>query len=170
MKKKILIVLLAMISLGVTNVSAMTKEELQDKVTATYIINGVEFRLSASEIAQVERYLNQNEVSESDADYISTKIDEVVDLLETSDSKSIQDLTKEEKNQIVRIINDISEKTSIKLTISNGKVVVYNQDGTMFTTITSLVKQTGANYLYLILSLVSIISFTIARKLNKENE
>lgn len=170
MKKKILIILLAIFSLGVTNVSAMSKEELQDKITATYIINGAEFRLSASDIAQVERYLNQNEVSESDADYISAKIDEVVDLLEKGSAKSISDLTKEEKDQIIRILNDISEQTAIKLTISNGNIVVYNQDGTMFTTLTNLVKQTGASNLYLALSLASIISFLAVRKLNKENE
>ena len=41
------------------NVNAMTESELKDKITKTYIIDGQEVKITASQITELERYLNK---------------------------------------------------------------------------------------------------------------
>ena len=80
--KNILCLVLFVCLFSVVNVNAMSKEELKNKITKTYTINGVGFKLSAAKIAQAENYLDNNDITESDMDYISNKIDEAVSMIE----------------------------------------------------------------------------------------
>lgn len=171
MKKKILVIVLAIISVSMLNVSAMTKEELKNKLAQTYTINGVDFQARPDDIVQLERYLAQNDLSESDMDYIAAKFDEVVALLESGNATSYETITVREKNKIIEIINDVTNKTSVKATVSKNTVIIYNADGTEFTRITFLVKQTGQNAIIFSVSLGITLAgmFLIARKIKKTN-
>ena len=155
--------------MGVTNVSAMTKEELKTKLTKEYTINGATFKASASNIAQIERYLEQNDVSEADADKIAAKVDEAVRIIEAGNATKLEALTKTEKDKLIALISDVSNTTSVKATVNKGVITVYNMDGTEFTKITDMIKQTGANYtIVAIASVISILGFlVIANKMKK---
>ena len=164
--KKILYVLVAVFSLGILNVNAITKEELQDKITKSYTINGEIWQVEEKDYVLIERYFNQNEISENDLEYISKKIDEVVLYLEQGNAKNPSEVTEEEIDYLIQVVNDVSSKTAIKATIENGRIVIYNPDGTKFAELTDLVKETGRNDFYLILSSVMFVSgvLVLARK------
>ena len=93
MKKGFLVALVITLMMSITNVSAMTKDELKTKLTKEYTINGATFKASASDIAQIERYLEQNNISEADADKISAKVDEAVSIIEAGNATKLEELT-----------------------------------------------------------------------------
>jgi len=171
MKKIILTIVAVLCAFSYTNVSAMTKDELKNKLTGEYTINGVTWKVEADRVAEIERYLTQNEVSESDADYIASKVDEAVRLIESGNATSYSQLSIREKDQLVALVNDVSNATSVKATVSKGILTVYNNDGTVFTKVTSIIKETGNTpYVLMLAGAVSVIGIlTIARKAKKVN-
>jgi len=144
--KKLFLMVIGVVALVSTNVSAMSESELKAKLTKEYIINGETFKLDNSYVTQLERYLKENEISESDANYIASKIDEAVKVVESGKATTIKELTKSEKDKLKALAADISEKTDVKVTIAKGAVVtVYNTDGTVFTKVSDPIKYTNDN-------------------------
>jgi len=149
-------------------VQAMTKEELKEKISKPYVINGVTFQARADDIVQLERYLNQNRLSSEDMDYAAAKFDEVVRLLEAGNAKSYSEITVSEKAQILEIVNDVASRTHIKMTVSKNMLIVYNPDGSEFTRVTFLVKQTGSSHFIFLLSCAIVLfgGIVLFRKMN----
>lgn len=144
--KKLFLMVIGVVALVSTNVSAMSESELQAKLTKEYTINGATFKLEDSYVAQLERYLKENEISESDADYIASKIDEAVKIVEAGKATTIKELTKSEKDKLKALAADVSDKTEVKVTVEKGAVVtVYNTDGTVFTKVSDPIKYTNDN-------------------------
>ena len=154
----------------------MTENELKAKLTQIYTINGQTIQASASQKVEIERYLNKYEISSEDADYIASKIDEAVQIAKDAKAPSFTDLTTTERNKIIALVSDVSEKTSVKVTLANdGKLTIYEEDGkTPFTEIKDKdngIKQTGDNKMIIVIaSVVSVLgTFYIARKVSKTN-
>ena len=55
--KKLFLMVIGVVALVSTNVSAMSESELQAKLTKEYTINGASFKLDSSYVTQLERYL-----------------------------------------------------------------------------------------------------------------
>lgn len=166
MKKSIFAVVVAVLLFGFSNVDAMSKSELQAKLTQTYVINGVEFKVNESQKAQIERYIATNDISEKDADFIAARAKDAVKVIEAAGVKSLDELDSASKSQLVSLINSVSEKTSVKVSVAdNGDVKVYNLDGTLFTTVTkNVVKQTNNNNIIVLSSLVSLLGIAFVAK------
>ena len=148
MKKFFVTFLVVNVLLGVLSVSAMSESKLLEKLTAKYDINGTTFQLSSSDKVLAERYLNQNEVSSKDADYIASKIDEAIALMKDSGVKDFTNFSKlpaSLKNKLKKLVQDVASNTSVKATVSKGTIVIYNQDGTVFAEVGGLVKNTGSS-------------------------
>ncbi len=171
MKKIIALFLIIITGASTVTVNAMTKEELKNKLFATYDLNGHELRASEDYKVQFERYLNQNELSESDMDYIAEKFDEAIKILQSENISSLEEITISQKSKLIPLINDVTNRTSVKATVAKNTVIIYNQDGTEFTRVTFLVKQTGHSNLYFICALGVVVLGTIiiARKMKKIN-
>ncbi len=166
MKKGLFIALVTFLVLGFNNVYAMSKNDLEEKLIKSYTINGTTFQASDSDITKIKRYIKQNDISESDADYISKKVDEAIDIIEESGVKSLNELTKKDREKLVSICNDVSEHTAIKVTASKKTITIYNMDGTIFDEFDSeVVKKTGTTNILLMTSVVSLIGVAfITRK------
>lgn len=144
--KKLFLMVIGVVALVSTNVSAMSESELQAKLTKEYTINGASFKLDSSYVTQLERYLKENEISESDADYIASKIDEAVKIVEAGKATTVKELTKSEKDKLKALAADVSDKTEVKVRVEKGAVVtVYNTDGTVFTKVSDPIKYTNDN-------------------------
>lgn len=173
MKKKISLALLLTAGLLVTtNVNAMTEKELQDKMTESYTVNGRTEKADSSIVTQIERYFNENEVSSEDCDYISNKIDEAVALIEKGSATEWRELTSKEKESLIGLVDDISEATSVKASLSKGGVLtIYNEDGTVFTKLSNLIKYTDNKEVGLfIVGAISLVGFLlITKKIVKAN-
>ena len=59
LKSLFLVGVLACLMLGVTNVNAMTKDELEAKLTKTYEINGVNVSADSSAKVEIEKKIEQ---------------------------------------------------------------------------------------------------------------
>ncbi len=173
MKKIIALVLLLAASFFLTgNVNAMTEAELKAKLTATYTINGRTEKVSDAVVTQIERYLSENVVSSVDCDYISTKLDEAIALVENGNAKQWSELSTSEIEGLVAIVDDVANKTSVKASLSKGgELTIYNEDGTVFTKITNPIKYTDNSIVgLLVVGTISLVGlFIITRKIAKAN-
>lgn len=178
MKNVIKIALVALISfvlIGTVQVKAMSESELLSKLSATYDINGYKFHMSESDKALAKRYLDENNVSAKDADYIAAKVDEAVKILRDSGAKDLSDFSKlssATKSKLKALVADIASNTSVKATVTKGAVVIYNADGSVFAEMNKLVKDTGSE-MYVIPALALLVvaagGVVITRKLRKTN-
>lgn len=172
--KKILMTLLVCILFLTVGVKAMSEKDLLGKLTGSYDIKGVTFQLSESDKALAKRYLDQNEVSSKDAEYIASKVDEAISLMRKAGVKDFSDfskLPKSLKNDLKKLVQDVASNTSVKATVTKGKVVIYNADGTVFAEMSKLVKNTGSDFqiIPLVALFVSIIGIVVVYKNVKAN-
>ena len=148
--------------LTTVSVNAMSKDELKDKLTKSYTINGVTYSLNNGNANMVKSYLEQNEVSESDCEHAA-----VTDLSKLSTST---------KNELKALVNNVGANTKVPVSINNGKLFVgyvdeptkafYNDKVNVKTD----VKYTDGNLVITIASVVAIIGIaTIAVKAKKQN-
>ena len=171
--KKILMTLLVF-TLFLTGAKAMSESDLLAKLTASYDINGFTFQLSGGDKALAKRYLDENELSSKDADYIAGKIDEAISLMRKSGAKDFSDFSKlpsSLKSSLKKLVQDVASNTSVKATVTKGKVVIYNADGTVFAEMSKLVKNTGSEFeiIPLVELFVSIIGIVVVYKNVKAN-
>ena len=158
----------------VVGVKAMSEGDLLSKLTASYNINGTTFQLSESDKVLAKRYLDQNEVSSKDCDYIAGKIDEAISLMRKSGAKDFSDFSKlpaSLKSDLKKLVQDVASNTSVKATVTKGKVVIYNNDGTVFAEMGKLVKNTGSEFqiIPLVALFVSIVGILVVYKNVKAN-
>lgn len=172
MKKSIFAVLVAVLLLGVTNVNAMTKAQLQAKIEKGYKINGVTYLPTADQKVQIDRYFAENTISDSDAAVISNNIDTVVAVLEEN---KVTDLSKdtlaklpaEAKTKITNAVDTISTTANVTIDLAeNGNFTVKDKKGILNLTVgDSLVKKTNNNNVIVVSSLVSLVGIAfVARK------
>ena len=169
--KKFRNLLLALVVLFMSiNVNAMTESELVAKIKKAYVIDGVEVKITASQVTELERYLNKYELSEADCDYISNKIDEAVAIAQSGKAKSFTELTSDEVAKMIAIVSDVSENTSVKATLTKGgKLTVFEEDGTTpFTVITDKdngIQNTDNNYFIIVIaSAISLLGIVVITK------
>ena len=173
MKKMLFAALFSVMCLvGMTNVSAMTEEELKSKLTATYTVNGVEWSISNGYKNQLEQYLANNDLSSSDCDYIADIADKALAIVEAGSATSVSELTRSEKDKLKELVKDVSNNTAVKATVTDkGTFILYNLDGSKFGTIDKTsVKQTGTQDIVIIAGAVSLLGIAIVlRKSMKVN-
>ena len=167
--KKLILFCLLFISI---NVKAMDKNELYDVLTKEYIINGEKFQVSDDIKVLVERYLNNNELMSSDMNYISNKVNSIIEIIDDSDVKDIKDLNKDDKNKIISIVKDVANKINIKVTISDDNISIYNKDGSLFVEMTELIKYTDdTNYIGYMSGVIVLLGIIyVVRKLRYEKK
>lgn len=172
MKKGILVVIATVLLFGSNQVNAMSKSDLEDKLTKAYTINGATFQVSDSDANRIKRYLKQNDISRQDADEIAEAVDDAIKVIEKSGVTSLDKLPKKYREELVEICNDVSEKTAIKVTAYKKTITVYNIDGTKFDEFDSdvidedentskIVKKTGTSNIVILTSVVSLLGATL---------
>lgn len=123
MKK--LMVFVCALFIGLVSVNAMSEKQLKTKLTQSYKVNGVTFKATDSQKTAIEQYLNQYDVSSSDADYIVSKLEEAFNVLKASGKTSFYKMSKTDKNKIIALVSDVATNTSVKVAIVKGNLVVY---------------------------------------------
>lgn len=172
MKKFALIAVLSIMLFGnMTSARAITKNELKTKMTSSYTINGSTFKLADDKSVLVERYLQQNNLSEAELNYISTKVDEVLAILRTSNATSIETLSWPTKEKLLALVTDVSNNTRVQATVLSGaRISIKNLDGTDFAIVgkNDIVKQTNDTSIIACASALSLLGIGLAiRKFRK---
>ena len=144
MKKLALATLVISLFFGMVSVNAMSEADLKAKLTQTITISGQKMTLPSETKVLVERYLNENEVSSKDCDYIANKVDEAIAIVQGEGQTDMNKLSRSSKDKLKTIVKEVSSNTSVKATVSKGVLIIYNADGTVFAEVSHLVKQTGS--------------------------
>ena len=146
--KKITYVLLAVLLMfSVVTVNAMSEDELYDVLTKKYTINGDKWGVREGLKTYIKRYLDEFDVSEAHADYIKGKVDEALAILRKEGTGDWDKLSAGAKDDLKKLVEDVSNNTSVKATITNGSLVIKNPNtGADFYTSEAddIVKYTGS--------------------------
>ena len=163
--KKLLIASFALFVavVGIRTTSAMTETELRAKINQTITLkDGSKYKLSADKMVLVDRYLKENEVSEKDADYIASKLEEAIAIAKKYTISELKKLPTSTKDDLKALVSDVAANTSVKATVKGESLIVYNDDDTKFAEVTvdDLVKQTGTetNTIAIIASVAFVIT------------
>ena len=144
MKKLSFILFAVLMVFGLTHVKAMTEDELYNALTQTIQINGADWSVDASTKTYIQRYLNQYDVSSSDADYINDRINTAISILQSEGTGDFKKLSSSAKTRLKNLVSEISANTSVKASVTNGSLVVYEPgSSTVFYEVSKIVKQTG---------------------------
>lgn len=160
MKKLFFASLVAVLFLGVTNVSAMTESELRKRFDETVTVGKTTFAVADGDKKAVDDYLAKYEVSEKDCSYISDKIDEAIKIVKSEGKENFKDYSANAKTKLKKLVTDIAANTSVKATVTNGSMVVLNNDGSTFYEVDHLVKQTGTQSDNI--AIIATISFVVS--------
>ncbi len=168
MKKTLTVVILfvMLVSLLATGVSAVSTDEMIEKVYNMAVPYGA----TSADKVKMERFFADNPITDEQADQIIAKAEEAVALMQSAGTTNIKDLTIDQKNQLKSIANEAASIVGVSLVFRAGTVEIY-KDGKLVETLTSstgTLAYTGNTMnIVLVVSSIAIIALgtaVIARK------
>ena len=172
--KKVLVFFIALF-VSVASVSAMSESKLIKKLSKEIKVNGATYKISDSQKTALEQYLNQYEVSSAHADIIAEKFDAAFDVLRNSGKQRFYDMTKDEKKQVVDLVTEVANTTSVKVAIVKDNLVVYKPGTTdifyetPINPINGDIVQTSRGLTVAVAGIISAIGIAIALRKVKAN-
>lgn len=147
MKKLSYLLLAALFLIGVCHVNAMTEDQLYDALTQKITINGKKWGVDEKIKSRIKRFLDENEVSSKDADYINTQIDVAIKILKEAGTTDPKKMTAKQKQDLKDLAANVTRNTtSVKATVENGQLIVKNANNVeYFRSDDGLVKYTGTD-------------------------
>ena len=179
MKKLLTISILVIMILAVatTLVSATTQSELEAYLTKTHTIAGKEVTLTAEQKVKVERYFSENTLTDEQATAIKAKVDEGIALMEEAGVSDPSQLSGSDKTALLNVAKEAAAEAGLTLTLnSNDNTIEIYKDGKLIesaSTETGKFVQTGSNNLvFVALAVVAIIAVvaTVVIKRARVNE
>lgn len=168
MKKTLTVVILfvMLVSLLATGVSAVSTDEMIEKVYNMAVPYGA----TSADKVKMERFFADNPITDEQADQIVAKAEEAVAVMQSAGVTSVKDLTIDQKNQLKSIANEAASIVGVSLVFKAGTVEIY-KDGKLVETLTSstgTLAYTGNTMnIVLVVSSIAIIALgtaVIARK------
>ena len=163
MKKTLTVVILfvMLVSLLATGVSAVSTDEMIEKVYNMAVPYGA----TSADKVKMERFFADNPITDEQADQIVAKAEEAVALMQAAGTTNIKDLTVDQKNQLKSIANEAASIVGVSLVFKAGTVEIY-KDGKLVETLTSntgTLAYTGNTMnIVLVVSSIAIIALGIA--------
>lgn len=176
--KKVLRILLvfALILVCYTTVAkAATTDELIAYASKTFTIAGKQVKLTDGDLIKVKRYIKENPVTESEADRIIAKADQIISIMNAEGVSNPTKLSKSKKDEVLKIAQEAAEITGATLTYdSTNKSITVYKNGKKFESISlgnyKLVQTGSDNTAYVVLgatgvvAVIAIATITIYRK------
>ncbi len=136
-KMKKIVTIISMLAILFTmvlanTVKATSSAELPDKLYAM----GSKYGVSASDKVKLERFLEDNPVTDEQADQLVAKAEEAVKVMENAGVTDVNKLTKEEKASLQNIAKEAASIVGVNLVFKSGSVEIY-KNGKLIETITS---------------------------------
>ena len=124
----LLVVMLVAFLAGTVN--AATESELLEYLSKDFTVGGETVSISESDKVKIERYLNENEVTEEQADYVISKVDEAVAVLQSAGETDLTKLSREDKDSLISIANDAADELGLSLSYdASSKTLSVYKDG-----------------------------------------
>jgi len=139
------ILMIAVVMFGVVNVKALNEAGLKEKLFQEVKVGKGTYTLSDAQKVIVERYLNQNEISDADCALIWEKVEAALGIIKGQGNVNFTKYPQNVKDQLKALVNQITTGTNnrIKATLTKDGLTVQNSDGTKVL-VDGPVKQTGS--------------------------
>ncbi len=135
-------IIVGLFLIGTVTVKAAGETDIKNKLFQTIKVGNDEFKLNDGERKIVEDYLEQNEISDAHATIICEKIDSAINIIKGQGNVNFKKYPQKVKDELKDLVDDISNSTSVKASLTKEGLIVKNSDGSTVV-INSLVKQTG---------------------------
>ena len=167
MKKLLTISILAvmLVLMTVTGVHAATKDNLAE----TLYNMGAKYGMTKADKVKIERYVADNNVTDSEADAIVAKAQEAVKVMEDAGVTDYTKLSADKKAELKTIANQAASIVDVTLVFKASSVELY-KDGKLIETVSNnsgKLAYTGNNNTVLVVSSIAVIalaSIAVARK------
>lgn len=167
MKKLLTISILAvmLVLMTLTGVHAATKDNLAE----TLYNMGAKYGMTKADKVKIERYLADNEVTDSQADAIVAKAKEAVKVMEDAGVTDYTKLSADKKAELKTIANQAASIVDVTLVFKASSVEIY-KNGKLIETVSNnsgKLAYTGNNNTVLVVSSIAVIalaSVAVARK------
>ena len=175
MKKtvKIFMLVVLLLILATTIVSANAGEELLAELSKTYTVGGKELTISSADKVKIERYLAEHEITEAQKNTLLEKLNGIIDIMNSENVSDPAKLSKENKEKAIKLAEEGASAINLKLvadTVSNT-IKIYDNNGKLVETAkieNGKLAYTGNNsYIYVVapvVALIAIATFAIVRK------
>lgn len=126
---RILIMFLVVVMFS-TTVNAATTQDLVNYASKEHSVGGETFKLSNEDVVKVERYLQENPVSEADGDKVIEKAEAVKKLMNDAGVSYPGNLSSADKEKAIQLANEAAEilKVTLNFDMKNNVIEVY-KDG-----------------------------------------
>ncbi len=166
MKKlqKILVLVAVLMLVLSVKAFAMSQSELIDYISKARSVNGMSFQLSSANKVKLERFFNENPVTEAQAEQIKSKVDETVSYMESTGATSLSTLTQTQKDTVISKANSAASVVGATISYSSTDkaVTVYDKNGKQVEALSvedgKLVQTGSSNYQYVVIPAVAIIA------------
>lgn len=142
MKKICGFVLLALLFFINIDVKALTANELKEKILGTIEVGGHTYTLDDNQKVIVERYFNENTISDADATYIEARINTAISIIQGEGNVNFTNYSPSTKQALKDLVKEIYLNTSVKATLTSEGLEILNSDNTKVL-INGPIKQTG---------------------------
>lgn len=168
------LILVTLMFMMTTSCFAATKEELLAYFKQTHVVSGKSITLDAAQITKIENYLNQNEVSEQNADKIIADANEVISYMTRNNVSDPSKLSASQKEYVMGVVEDAGTAAGVSVTFdkATNEMQIY-KDGKLLetTSFTNTIPFTGTNvmpYITVGVGFILIAAFAIIMKNNKK--
>lgn len=174
MKKVVSIVLMIVMAMTlVTVVNAATPtEDLKAFLSGEFTVLGEKVKLSNSDMVQVERYLENNPVTEAEAESIKSQVNDLVKYINDTDAKSIADLTTAQKNEVLNRANSVASVVGLSVNYDSKEkaLSVLSGSNVIFSKSTDF-KRTGGEVMPIVtlsaLAIIAVAGVVYVKRNNK---
>lgn len=116
------IILFVMVAtLATTVVRATTASTLADDIYKV----GEKYGMTTAHKVRVERYVSDNNVTNSEAEQVMAKVNEAAKIMEDAGTTDFNKLTEEQKKQIKTLASEAASIVGLTITFKNGSVEIY---------------------------------------------
>ena len=162
-KLSMLVFSVLLLFVGIVAVNAKTEDDLYNALSQTITFSdGSTWGLSDGDLKKAKDYLKKYEVSSDDVDYIISQINTAKSIIKKEGSGEFGKYSSKNKSDLLKLVENVSNKTKVKAEVTDGSIVVYNVDSdgnktTPFYEVTKLVKQTGSTDTMAIIASISLV-------------
>lgn len=163
--KKTLFVLSLILCLFLVSgsVLAATKQDILDYAKGTYVIGGKSIKLANTDIVSIERFLNNNTLTQSQLDTTLANMKSFVRILQDAGVTEVNKLSTTQKDSLISLMESTATTLGLTLNIDNnsGIISIY-QGGTQIHqfSLDKVLQFTGAefNAMYIVLPALLVIA------------
>jgi len=169
---KVFALVLFMVLALATAVNASANDDLLKELSKTYTVGGKEISISAADKVKIERYLADNPVTEAEKDTIISKVNAIVDIMNSENVSDPGKLSAAKKTEAMNLAKEAASAIDLKLVMdtNTNTIDVYNAEGKLLES--AKIEQGKLSYtgnssiVYVVVAIIAVAAVVAVKKVN----